>query len=203
MTFKREPNTEYILSLSYGKDSLACLEAIKQLGYPLDRIVHVEVWATDTIPADLPPMVEFKKKADEIILNRYGIKVEHVCATRAIERERERESETPDSPERITKDCSTLDLQRENTRVKYMDSLKPLERGVTIDSKSLFSKKLKLETYEEKFYRVAQSGRRTGEIWGFPMSIGGGNWCNKLKTKPFRRAPLHKERRKILCSIWV
>ena len=201
MTFKREPNTEYILSLSYGKDSLACLEAIKQLGYPLDRIVHVEVWATDTISADLPPMVKFKKKADEIILNRYGIKVEHICATRAIERERE--SETPDSPERLTKDCSTLDLQKESIRAKYTDSLKLLEHGAMTDSKSPFSKKLKPETYEERFYRVARSGKRTGEIWGFPMSIGGGNWCNKLKTKPFRRAPLHKERRKILCNIWV
>lgn len=71
---------EYILSLSYGKDSLACLGAIKHLGWPLDRIVHAEVWATDTIPADLPPMVEFKKKADKIIKDRYGIEVEHVCA---------------------------------------------------------------------------------------------------------------------------
>ena len=78
--FTRQPNTEYILSLSYGKDSLACLEAIKQLGYPLDRIVHAEVWATDTIPADLPPMVEFKKKADAIIKERYGIEVEHYRA---------------------------------------------------------------------------------------------------------------------------
>ena len=32
---------EHILSLSYGKDSLACLGAIEQLGWPLDRIVHV------------------------------------------------------------------------------------------------------------------------------------------------------------------
>ena len=90
----REPNTEYVLSLSYGKDSLACLEAIKQLGYPLDRIVHAECWATDTIPADLPPMVEFKKKADQQILDRYGITVEHICASRAVERERERERES-------------------------------------------------------------------------------------------------------------
>lgn len=90
----REPNTEYVLSLSYGKDSLACLEAIKQLGYPLDRIVHAECWATDTIPADLPPMVEFKQKADQQILDRYGITVEHICASRAVERERERERVT-------------------------------------------------------------------------------------------------------------
>ena len=68
---------EHILSLSYGKDSLACLGAIEQLGWPLDRIVHAEVWATDTIPADLPPMVEFKAKADKIIKKRWGIEVEH------------------------------------------------------------------------------------------------------------------------------
>ena len=72
--------TQNILSLSYGKDSLACLGAIEKLGWPLDRIVHAEVWATDTIPADLPPMVEFKKKADAIIKSRFGIEVEHIYA---------------------------------------------------------------------------------------------------------------------------
>lgn len=72
----------HILSLSYGKDSLACLGAIEQLGWPLDRIVHAEVWATDTIPADLPPMVEFKVKADKIIKERWGIEVEHARANR-------------------------------------------------------------------------------------------------------------------------
>ena len=66
--------TQHILSLSYGKDSLACLGAIEKLGWPLDRIIHAEVWATDTISADLPPMVEFKA--------RWGIEGEHLCATR-------------------------------------------------------------------------------------------------------------------------
>lgn len=70
----------HVLSLSYGKDSLACLGAIEKLGWKLDRIVHAEVWATDTIPADLPPMTEFKAKADKIIEMRWGIKVEHVFA---------------------------------------------------------------------------------------------------------------------------
>ena len=104
---------EHVLSLSYGKDSLACLGAIEQLGWPLDRIVHAEVWATDTIPADLPPMVEFKKKADEIIKERWGITVEHICSVKdgkkqtyegifyrpmkSREREREREREFTDS----------------------------------------------------------------------------------------------------------
>lgn len=71
---------EHVLSLSYGKDSIACLAAIEKLGWPLDRIVHAEVWATDTIQADLPPMIEFKKKADAIIEKRWGIRVEHVFA---------------------------------------------------------------------------------------------------------------------------
>lgn len=71
---------DYVLSLSYGKDSLACLGAIEELGLPLTRIVHAEVWATDTIPADLPPMVEFKAKADAIIKKRWGIEVEHYTA---------------------------------------------------------------------------------------------------------------------------
>ena len=84
--------TQYVASISYGKDSLAMLEAIKQLGWPLDRIITADVWATDEIPADLPPMVEFKRKADEIIKEKYGIVVEHVCA-RPRERERERERE--------------------------------------------------------------------------------------------------------------
>lgn len=76
---------EHILSLSYGKDSLACLGAIEQLGWPLDRIIHAEVWATDTIPADFPPMVEFKAKADRIIKERYGVTVEHYRAKHSFE----------------------------------------------------------------------------------------------------------------------
>lgn len=77
---------EHILFLSHGKDSLACLGAIEQLGWPLDRIVHAEVWATDTIPADLPPMVAFKAKADKIIKERWGIAVEHVRGRLTYER---------------------------------------------------------------------------------------------------------------------
>lgn len=71
---------EHVLSLSYGKDSLACIGAIEELGLPLDRIVHAEIWATDTISGDLPEMMEFKEQADEWIYKRTGIKVEHVTA---------------------------------------------------------------------------------------------------------------------------
>lgn len=58
--------TEYVLSLSYGKDSLACLGAIEHLGWPLDRIVTADVWATDDIPAEYPPVVAFKMTYEKL-----------------------------------------------------------------------------------------------------------------------------------------
>lgn len=79
---EQRQNTEFIYNLSYGKDSMAGLHVtIDILGIPVRRIVHAEVWATDTIPADLPPMVEFKAKADAYIKERWGLTVEHVYAT--------------------------------------------------------------------------------------------------------------------------
>lgn len=70
----------HVLSLSYGKDSIACLYALREMGWPLERIIHAEVWATESIPADLPEMVAFKQYADDKIKNEFGIEVEHVCA---------------------------------------------------------------------------------------------------------------------------
>ena len=79
MSFEKQ-RVDYVLSLSYGKDSMACLGACEELGIKIDRVIHAEVWATDTIPAELPPMVEFKAKADRIIKERWGIEVEHFRA---------------------------------------------------------------------------------------------------------------------------
>lgn len=68
---------QHIAMISHGKDSLAMLEAIKILGYPLDRIITVDIWATQDIRGELPEMVEFKERADKKIFDRYGVKVEH------------------------------------------------------------------------------------------------------------------------------
>ena len=59
---------------------MACFGACELLEWPIDRVVTAEVWATDTISADLPPMVEFKAKADKIIKDRWGLTVEHVSS---------------------------------------------------------------------------------------------------------------------------
>lgn len=72
---------EHILQLSYGKDSVACLGAIRHLGWELTRVVTADIWATDTVSANFPPVVEFKAKVDKFIKREFGIIVEHVWAT--------------------------------------------------------------------------------------------------------------------------
>ena len=73
-------STQYIARISYGKDSLKMLDVIKSRGLPLDRITTTDVWATDTIPANLPPMMAFKDCMDQRIWELYRIEVEHLCA---------------------------------------------------------------------------------------------------------------------------
>ena len=73
-------HTEYIARISKGKDSLKMLDVIWTRGLPLDRITTTDVWATDTVPAWLPPMQEFMDRMDEWIWSRYHIECEHLCA---------------------------------------------------------------------------------------------------------------------------
>lgn len=73
-------STQYVARISYGKDSLKMLEVIRSRGLPLDRITTTDVWATDTIPANLPPMMAFKERMDQRIWEMYHIEAEHLCA---------------------------------------------------------------------------------------------------------------------------
>lgn len=79
------------------------LRAIQLLGFPLDAIVSVDVWATQEIPAELPPMVAFKDYYDRKVMEQFGIPVTRVCAQKPknwcsqnikVERERERAGQT-------------------------------------------------------------------------------------------------------------
>lgn len=179
----RKPMSEYVLSLSYGKDSTACLGAIKELGWPLHRIITADVWATDTIPADPPPMVEFKAKLDAYILEEFGIQVEHLCAMR--------------NGEKLTYEKLFYHIPKRKPKNEALGGGTAVSRmcsahGATDTSKC--------------------------QPCGFPYTVG--SWCKKLKdgtyprlpdpqgqlvyqrpqTPGFPVAPLHKERRQILCS---
>lgn len=61
------------------------IDVIMEHGYFLDKVVHAQIMATPHISADLPPMEEFKAKADEILFHRYGIVVEHVRTKKSFE----------------------------------------------------------------------------------------------------------------------
>ena len=186
---KREPNTEYVLSLSYGKDSLACLGAIEELDWPLDRIIHAEVWATDDIPADLPPMVSFKAHADKIIREQYGIEVEHQCAVR--------------NGEKLTYEKlfyhvpvrkeATINRFGEGGYLRLPGSHPASLHGATADSNSeicngfpftisAWCKKLKDGSYPRLPYHQGKLVYQRSQTPGFPL------------------APLHKGQRQILCS---
>lgn len=224
---QREPNTEYILSLSYGKDSLACLEAIKQLGYPLDRIVHAEVWATDTIPADLPPMIDFKAHADKIIKEKYGYTVEHICAVRGGKKltydtqfyEWINEGRNKDRiygfPYTLGAWCNSRlkvnvlqSIARENnlrkTVLSYTQETEEASNGRGGEIHSKFSEwipraaspvvqfgtqKASVQTNQFSDFQSQEElgATATSKLlpYGFPISIGRGNWCTQLKQRVF------------------
>lgn len=185
-------NTEFIYSLSYGKDSFAGLHVtIDILGIPVHRIVHAEVWATDTIPADLPPMVEFKAKADAYIKARWGLTVEHISATRVTGEKLTYEKlfyhipkrKDPDNPDRGGVHRMAL-------------STRPLVQQQT-QSAGRFG-----ASRPNGAYGATATSR--GQPYGFPISSpNGGNWCTQLKTKPFLKAPSGEGRKEISSIFWA
>lgn len=173
--------SEHILSLSYGKDSLACLGAIEQLGLPLDRIIHAEVWATDTIPADLPPMVEFKTKADAVIKQRYGIEVEHLCAMR--------------DGEKLTYEKMFYHIPKRKNSGGFQDGSPsgfPYQKGAWCNDRlktntldAIARGGVEHHTGSRSQWAAGARNSSTGTIYGFPMLRG--NWCTALKKRVFHR----------------
>ena len=171
---ERKANTQYVLSLSYGKDSIATIEACKQLGYPIDRIVHAEIWATDTIHADLPPMVEFKSKADAIIKERYGLEVEHVCAIAK-----------DGSKQTYEKLFYHVPKRRERERERRKTSwISPSQRKlVYLESQEISTTASQYQSAEE--IGVRNSRYYQGSIKGFPGTAIA-TWCKLLKVEAMR-----------------
>ena len=163
----RQPDTLYVANTSRGKDSTAMLRAIQLMGWPLDMIVSVDIWATQDIPAELPPMVAFKDEYDRKVLEWFGVPVTRLCATK-----RERERTASVCP---TRTCSTGNLEQGNSQELSRGSLSHEDLGANISS-------LKKLTYEDIFYRKVSPKRerdlrRGGRtIYGFPQING--TWCN-------------------------
>ncbi len=161
--------TIYCASLSYGKDSMAMLHVVKDvLHKPLDRILTADIWATENIPAELPPMVDFKDKADRIILDRWGIKVEHLCAT-----DKEGNKQTYEK----------LFYHMPKRRIQKNDG------GVVSPNKST-TKFEGSQSYEEA---GVQAILNEPHYKGWPLIKG--PWCRKLKLNPLKKSKPLKEGR--------
>ena len=152
--------SEYIARISYGKDSLKMLDVIVSRGLPLDRITTTDVWATDTISANLPPMQAFKDRMDQKIWDLYRIEVEHLCARNKDGSKKTYEQMFYHIPVR----------RSQNGQVERERRFPPeAVTGFPVLGRPWCQTELKKRAY-----------RIQGSITGFPPNTGY-NWCQKLK----------------------
>lgn len=69
---------KYVASVSFGKDSLAMLIKIKELGLPLDEVIYVDIMFDDNISGETPEMASFITKAEKILKEKFDIEVTHL-----------------------------------------------------------------------------------------------------------------------------
>ena len=153
--------TLYIARISHGKDSLKMLDVIVSRGLPLDRITTTDVWATDTIRADLPEVVVSKDRIDEYIWKKYRIEVEHLCARNPDGTKRTYEQMFYHVPVRRSQ---SVQVEREREAGPERSSASPTSgiRGVRLDSSGM------------------RETQKQGTIKGFP-GVCRVKWCQKLK----------------------
>lgn len=71
---------KHIAFLSFGKDSIAQLIKIKELGLPLDEVVYVDIRYTPEISGEHPTMAAWIPTAEKIIKEKLGYTVKHLSA---------------------------------------------------------------------------------------------------------------------------
>ena len=69
---------KYIASLSFGKDSMAMLIKIKELGLPLDEVIYVDIMFDDDTSGETPEMASFITKAEKILKEKFNVEVTHL-----------------------------------------------------------------------------------------------------------------------------
>lgn len=165
--------TEHIARISLtGKDSLKMLDVIVSRGLPLDRITTTDVWATETVPAWLPPVQAFRDRMDEWICAKYRIEVEHLCARNKDGSKKTYEQMFYHVPQRRSQ---TVQVERETGSSPARSGVSRIcgPSGVSQISSGIPS------------YQVQ------GSITGFPPNTGY-NYCQKLKIvrTPHQRIPV-------------
>lgn len=79
MTSQAKENKEvYVLSLSFGKDSMAMLIEILRRKLPLDYVIFCDIRFDKNISGEHPLMAEWIPKAEKILKDKYGVEVTHI-----------------------------------------------------------------------------------------------------------------------------
>lgn len=160
--------TEYILRFSFGKDSFKTLDVIFSRGLPLDRITTTDVWATETIPAWLPPMDEFKVRAEDWIWTKYRMEVEHLCATNKDGSKRTYEQMFYHIPNRRSQ---TVQVERETGSARLDPWLPgPLEQVVSIRSQAKRQSTERRDQSKDSRLRSPVGARNSKSIMSEPLS---------------------------------
>lgn len=190
---------EHIARISYGKDSLKMLHVIHSRGLPLDRITTTDVWATDTISANLPPVEAFKAEMDQRIWDMYRIEVEHLCAR------------NPDGSKRTYEQMFYHVPKRRSQTVQVEREIPGGRSGSAPGTWSIMVSGVAQEAShpthggwmeQSRVFLRAQSGAtgvKNSRTNGFPVQIS--PWCRKLKIFPFPTAPNRGARKEISWSI--
>ena len=176
---------EYIARISYGKDSLKMLDVIFTRDLPLDRITTTDVWATDTVSANLPPMEEFKARMDERIWNLYRVDVEHLCARNKDGSKKTYEQMFYHVPVRRSQT-----VQVESRLPAGLDLRIPNSVGALVSRRTQVqfqATECRGRLPDSQFqsiggHGVSNSNLPANHLKGFPLATGV-TWCQKLKLR--------------------
>ena len=179
---------EYIARISYGKDSFKMLDVIFSRGLPIDRITTTDVWATDTVSANLPEMDEFKARMDERIWWKYRIEVEHLCARNKDGSKRTYEQMFYHVPQRRSQNVQ-VERERERRAPARLDQRLPGTRNTLgpIKPQAICSTAECRAVSRDFPEQWESTGARSSNLCrpqGFPAQIS--PWCRKLKIDKVR-----------------
>ena len=192
---------EHIARISKGKDSLKMLDVIHTRGLPLDRVTTTDVWATDTIRAELPEVLEAKERIEEKLWQMYRINVEHLCAMNPDGTKRTYEQMFYHIPNRRSQ-SGQVERQapaRLDPRIPgSMEQMVPV-RPQTECPATEFRDRLR-DFHPTPGTTGARSSRLSEtSIKGWPLSNGRLPWCQNLKVraKPlFSQCPATRGRKR-------
>jgi hypothetical protein len=183
-----EDGREYIARISYGKDSLKMLDVIITRGLPLDRVTTTDVWATDTVRAELPLVLEAKERIEEKLWQMYRINVEHLCARNPDGSKRTYEQMFYHIPVRRSK---SVQVERERDGIRpgsilgFPDLWNPwCQAGLKRNARTPPAGNNYRIPTKHRIQLVPETQNSVGgEIKGFPLHTGV-TWCQKLKVRP-------------------